>query len=105
MKRSMLVIGLAGLALATGGCSAKAKAGADKDAVKAGATAAKPNPWSSDAAIDAAKAEQDAKAKKKPAPAAPAAKASPNPWASDSVIEAAAAAEAEKAAKAKQKKK
>ena len=98
MKRSILAAKMAGLAviLALGGCSGKGK----EEAAQAAASSTKPNPWSSDSAIEAAKAAEDAKAKKKPADK-PAAKPSPNPWASDSVIEA---AEAEKNAKDKKKK-
>ena len=98
MKRSILVPGMAGLAvvLALGGCSGKGK----EEAAQAAAASTKPNPWSSDSALDAAKAAEDAKGKKKPA-AKPEAKSSPNPWASDAVLEA---ADAEKNAKDKKKK-
>ncbi len=98
MKRSILVPVMSGLAvvLALGGCSGKGK----EESAQAAAASTKPNPWSSDSALEAAKAAEDAKAKKKPA-AKPEAKSSPNPWASDAVLEA---AEAEKHAKDKKKK-
>lgn len=98
MIRSTIVVVLTGLTLVLGGCSGKAKDAGSKEAEQAAAST-KPNPWSSDAALDAAKAAEDAKAKKKPADK-PAAKPSPNPWASDAVLEA---AEAEKNAKDKKK--
>lgn len=100
MMRSTLIVALAGLTLVLGGCSGKGTDASGKEAEQAAAASTKPNPWSSDAALDAAKAADEAKGRKKPA-AKPQAKASPNPWASDAVIEA---AEAEKNAKTKKEK-
>ena len=82
MKRAVIILAAATLSL--GGCSGKAKEpAADPAAAKDGkaATPAKPNPWNSGSAADAAAA--DAAKDKKAAPPKAEAKAASNPWAKE----------------------